>query len=113
LIANPQACAESISLHKVCHHAIYLDKSYNCGQFIQSKDRIHRIDVESPISPTYYYLYSVNDMSQKLCIDEIIHKKLLEKEETMLRILEDENYLRGSNQPEDEEKENEELYHLV
>ena len=25
LIANPAACAESISLHKTCFHAIYLD----------------------------------------------------------------------------------------
>ena len=37
LIANPQACAESISLHRVCHDAIYVDKSYNCGEFMQSK----------------------------------------------------------------------------
>jgi len=30
LIANPAACAESISLHKSCHNAIYYDLSYNC-----------------------------------------------------------------------------------
>ncbi len=36
LIANPGACAESISLHKTCHHAIYYDLSYNCAQYLQS-----------------------------------------------------------------------------
>ena len=43
LIANPAACAESISLHKTCHHAIYYDLSYNLAQYLQSMDRIHRV----------------------------------------------------------------------
>ncbi|RYE54892.1 MAG: ATP-dependent helicase, partial [Sphingobacteriales bacterium] len=43
IIANPFAVAESISLHKVCHHAIYLERTFNAGAFIQSKDRIHRV----------------------------------------------------------------------
>jgi hypothetical protein len=33
LIANPAACSEGISLHSVCHHAIYLDRNYNAAQF--------------------------------------------------------------------------------
>jgi hypothetical protein len=28
LVANPAACSEGISLHTVCHHAIYLDRNY-------------------------------------------------------------------------------------
>src|SRR6266702_1745267 len=32
LVANPAACAESISLHKACMNAIYYDLSYNCAQ---------------------------------------------------------------------------------
>jgi len=43
LVANPAACAESISLHKACSHAIYYDLSYNCAQYLQSLDRIHRV----------------------------------------------------------------------
>lgn len=43
LVANPAACSEGISLHTVCHHAIYLDRNYNVAQYIQSEDRIHRI----------------------------------------------------------------------
>ena len=42
IIANPSAVAESISLHKKCHNAIYLERSFNAAHFIQSKDRIHR-----------------------------------------------------------------------
>ncbi len=43
LVANPAACGEGISLHKVCHHAIYLDRIYNAAQYLQSEDRIHRL----------------------------------------------------------------------
>ncbi len=43
LIANPAACSESISLHKTCNHAIYYDLSFNCAQYLQSLDRIHRV----------------------------------------------------------------------
>ena len=42
-VANPAAAAESISLHEVCDHAIYIDRTYNAGQFMQSCDRIHRL----------------------------------------------------------------------
>ena len=43
LVANPAACSEGISLHTVCHHALYLDRNYNAAQFLQSADRIHRL----------------------------------------------------------------------
>ena len=42
IIANPAACGESISLHHWCHDAIYFDRSYNAGHYLQSQDRIHR-----------------------------------------------------------------------
>lgn len=42
-IGNPAAAGESISLHKVCHKAYYLDRNFNAAQFLQSKDRIHRL----------------------------------------------------------------------
>ena len=43
LIANPAACAESVSLHMACSNAIYYDLSYNCAEYLQSLDRIHRV----------------------------------------------------------------------
>jgi SNF2 family DNA or RNA helicase len=55
LIANPAACAESISLHKTCHNAIYYDLSYNCAQYLQSLDRIHRVGGSENIEANYYF----------------------------------------------------------
>lgn len=43
LIANPAAAGEGISLHMVCHDAIYLDRSYVSTHYLQSIDRIHRL----------------------------------------------------------------------
>ena len=82
LIANPAACAESISLHKVCHHAIYFDRTFNCAQFIQSKDRIHRIGLTPDETVTYHILLA------NKTIDETIDRRLIEKEERMIEILE-------------------------
>lgn len=56
LLANPAACAESISLHKACHSAVYYDLSYNCAQYLQSLDRIHRVGGSEDRSADYYYL---------------------------------------------------------
>lgn len=47
LISNPQTLGEGVSLHKECHEAIYLDRSYNAGQYLQSLDRIHRLGLPS------------------------------------------------------------------
>lgn len=43
MVANPAAAGEGISLHKVCHNAIYVDRTYNAAHYMQSEDRIHRI----------------------------------------------------------------------
>ena len=56
LLANPAACAESISLHKTCSNAIYYDLSYNCAQYLQSLDRIHRVGGSEKKSAHYFVL---------------------------------------------------------
>jgi SNF2 family DNA or RNA helicase len=83
LIANPSACAESVSLHKVCHHAIYLDRTFNCSQYMQSLDRIHRIGLD-PNEQVNYYIFKSKDS-----IDEVIEQRLKEKQKTMLKLLDD------------------------
>ena len=60
LLANPAACAESISLHKACSNAIYYDLSYNCAQYVQSLDRIHRVG-GSEDKPAHYYFLQYED----------------------------------------------------
>ena len=81
LIANPATLAESISLHKVCQNAIYVNRNFNAAQFIQSKDRIHRINMPSGTTATYYFLMNTNT------VDDIVGEKLALKEQRMLAIL--------------------------
>jgi SNF2 family DNA or RNA helicase len=74
LIANPQAVGESISLHKACRSAIYFDRDFNAGRFIQSKDRIHRYNPAGGLPVTYHYLISQstvdNDIDGRLFVKE-------------------------------------------
>ncbi|MBF4988802.1 DEAD/DEAH box helicase [Methylophilus sp. 14] len=83
VIANPFAVAESISLHKGCHNAIYLERDYNCSNFLQSKDRIHRVGLEKDQVTNYYYLISRDS------IDEVITQKLQIKINQMNEIIND------------------------
>lgn len=83
LIANPAACAESISLHMVCHHAIYLDRSFNCAHYLQSLDRIHRLGLPASVATCYYLLISADSL------DEIVHSRLQEKMRLMRSVIED------------------------
>jgi len=46
LIANPAAMSEGVSLHDTCHDAIYADRTFNAGQYLQSLDRIHRLGLK-------------------------------------------------------------------
>lgn len=82
IIANPFAVAESISLHKMCHNAIYLERSFNAAHFIQSKDRIHRYGLPAGTITKYYYLVSTNS------IDETVNTRLNLKEERLNQIME-------------------------
>ncbi|WP_371069453.1 DEAD/DEAH box helicase [Sediminibacillus sp. JSM 1682029] len=82
LIANPYAVSESISLHKVCHNAIYAERNFNAAQFIQSKDRIHRYGLKSYDKINYYYFLSSKS------IDETIHERLEFKEKRMMEVME-------------------------
>ena len=82
IIANPFAVAESISLHKACHTAIYFERTFNAANFIQSKDRIHRVGLKENTETHYYYILSENS------IDQTIHTRLNEKEARMLELIE-------------------------
>lgn len=66
LVANPAACAESISLHKTCSNAVYYDLSYNCAQYLQSLDRIHRVGGSEDKPSFYYFLQYENSLDQDI-----------------------------------------------
>ena len=83
VIANPFSVAESISLHKGCHNAIYMERDYNCSNFLQSKDRIHRVGLPKNQVTNYYYFVS------KDSIDEVINHRLNLKIRRMEEIIND------------------------
>jgi SNF2 family DNA or RNA helicase len=85
LVANPGAAAESISLHRICHHAVYVDRTFNAGQFMQSRDRIHRVGLTPDEIVTYHLLVTQGT------IDQTVHDRLLAKEGRMLALLDDPN----------------------
>jgi SNF2 family DNA or RNA helicase len=66
LVANPAACAESISLHKECSHAIYYDLSYNCAQYLQSLDRIHRVGGSETKVAHYHFLQYADTIDEDI-----------------------------------------------
>lgn len=73
LVANPAACAESISLHKGCAHAIYYDLSYNCAQYLQSLDRIHRVGGSEERIAHYYFLQYADTIDADI-LENVQHK---------------------------------------
>lgn len=83
LVANPAACSEAISLHHVCHHAIYLDRNYNAAQFLQSQDRIHRIGIPKNIDTIITLLHTPNS------IDDAVEARLNRKLQRMGTALND------------------------
>ena len=95
LIGNPQKGGEGISLHKACHNAIYLDRDYDAGKYLQSRDRIHRIGLDDPksILCNYYFLESVHPGTDKdhPVIDERVSMNLRKKLVKMEKLLSDED----------------------
>jgi SNF2 family DNA or RNA helicase len=83
LVANPAACAEGISLHTVCHHAIYIDRNYNAAQYLQSEDRIHRLGLPPDVITTIEILFTPDT------IDESVKRRLNFKVKKMAEILDD------------------------
>lgn len=85
LITNPHTLAESVSLHSVCHDAIYFEYSYNLVHLLQSKDRIHRLGLPEGQYTQYYFLQDFYEIdSNMISIDEKVYNRLKEKESTML-----------------------------
>jgi SNF2 family DNA or RNA helicase len=92
LIANPAAMIEGISLHQVCHDAIYLDRTFNAGQYLQSVDRIHRLGLAPGVDTNVVFLVT----------DETIDLTLNSRIEVKARNLDDEN-IATMSLPDDED----------
>ncbi|MGV9992960.1 DEAD/DEAH box helicase [Streptomyces sp. NPDC003374] len=83
LISNPATLGEGISLHHVCHDAVYVDRDFMAGRFLQSLDRIHRLGLE-PDTDTRVTVLAARDT-----VDQVVEVRLDQKLDFMGRILDD------------------------
>ncbi len=85
LVANPASCSESISLHRACRVAVYLDRTYDCALFLQSIDRIHRLGLPPDAEVEVHVLNAT--VGGRSTIDQLVDASLLQKEGAMLQLL--------------------------
>lgn len=83
LLSNPATLGEGISLHHHCHDAVYVDRDFAAGRFLQSLDRIHRLGLPPDTETRITVLVTEGS------IDEIVTARLADKLEFMGRILDD------------------------
>jgi SNF2 family DNA or RNA helicase len=83
LLSNPATLGEGVSLHHTCHDAIYVDRDFAAGRFMQSLDRIHRLGLPPGIDTNVTVLVANNT------IDELVAQRLDAKLTFMGTILDD------------------------
>lgn len=83
LVANAAACAESISLHRVCQDALYMERSFNAAHFIQSLDRIHRQGMPPGVTAR------VEIPHIPCAIERVLNRCLRSRQENLYRLLDD------------------------
>lgn len=83
MVANPAAASEGVSLHTVCHHAIYLDRTFNAAHFLQSMDRIHRLGLRRDQTTTIEVVECAES------VDETVQWRLKTKIDAMAAALND------------------------
>lgn len=66
LLANPAAMSEGVSLHHWCHDAIYIDRTFNAGQYLQSLDRIHRLGLADDVDTRITILTSEGTIDDRV-----------------------------------------------
>jgi SNF2 family DNA or RNA helicase len=87
LLSNPATLGEGVSLHQVCHDAVYLDRDFAAGRFLQSLDRIHRLGLAHDVQTRITVLVA------KHTLDELVEQRLSAKLDFMGRVLDDEAVL--------------------
>ena len=83
MVANPAAASEGVSLHRVCHHALYLDRTFNAAHYLQSEDRIHRYGLKPDQETIVEIVQCLHS------IDETVDQRLQYKIGLMAKALED------------------------
>ncbi|MFI6396422.1 DEAD/DEAH box helicase [Nonomuraea sp. NPDC050540] len=96
LLANPAAMSEGVSLHHDCHDAVYFDRTFNAGHYLQSIDRIHRLGMDPNKRATL--LFMITDDT----VDQVVDTRIRDKATNLARALDDKELVRMSL-PDDED----------
>ena len=83
LLSNPATLGEGVSLHHVCHDAIYIDRDFAAGRFTQSLDRIHRLGLAPGVETR------ITILTASGTIDEVVEQRLAAKLQFLGTILDD------------------------
>lgn len=90
LVATMGSIAEAVSLHRSCQRAIYLERSFNAGQYMQSLSRIYRIGSDKSKPIQFIFLRSVFCDGVTDTIDGRIDTILKERIRRLYKLLNDE-----------------------
>ena len=83
LLATVQTIGEGVSLHHACHDAVYVDRTYNAGHYLQSLDRIHRLGLAPEVETR------ITVMVAKDTIDRVVADRLDMKVRRLADLLSD------------------------
>ena len=83
LLSNPATLGEGISLHHACHDAVYIDRDFAAGRYMQSLDRIHRLGLAPGVRTNITVLVTAET------IDEVVERRLAMKLRFMGAVLDD------------------------
>jgi SNF2 family DNA or RNA helicase len=83
LLSNPATLGEGISLHHECSDAVYLDRDFAAGRYLQSLDRIHRLGLPPDAQVRVTVLVAAGT------IDEVVEQRLGAKLDFMGGVLAD------------------------
>lgn len=87
LLSNPATLGEGISLHHTCNDAVYIDRDFSAGRYLQSVDRIHRLGLPGNTRTNVTILVGSGT------IDELVELRLQQKLEFMGGVLDDADIL--------------------
>jgi SNF2 family DNA or RNA helicase len=73
LIANPAATSEGVNLHRECHEAVFVDRTFNAGLYLQSVDRIHRLGMDQSLETRIRFLVTEDT------VDQVVDQRISEK----------------------------------
>ena len=88
MVANPAAASEGMSLHMQCHHAVYVDRSFNATHYLQSIDRIHRLGLP-PDTETHIHVLRNLVPKGFGSIDMSVSRRLAKKMRALEELLND------------------------